>query len=67
MASSIKDLVNRSSTAGLPIGILTGNDRDTWANDHKKLVGKSIKEKRNKIIYLFSLERERSYFTIQKI
>ncbi|KAL2750080.1 carnitine O-acetyltransferase-like isoform X1 [Vespula maculifrons] len=31
IAGAIKDIVSRSQTKGMPIGILTGNDRETWA------------------------------------
>ncbi|XP_058805057.1 carnitine O-acetyltransferase-like isoform X2 [Phymastichus coffea] len=37
LATCIKDIVERSQTPGKPIGILTGNDRDTWAEDHENL------------------------------
>ncbi|XP_046607345.1 carnitine O-acetyltransferase-like isoform X1 [Neodiprion virginianus] len=37
LAASLKDIAGRSAVAGTPIGILTGNDRDTWAKDYKKL------------------------------
>ncbi|XP_051166861.1 carnitine O-acetyltransferase-like [Leptopilina boulardi] len=37
LKSSIKDIVNRSNVPGKPIGILTGNDRDTWAENHEIL------------------------------
>ncbi|XP_012274626.1 carnitine O-acetyltransferase isoform X2 [Orussus abietinus] len=34
LTTLIKDIVERSCTAGKPIGLLTGNCRDTWAQDH---------------------------------
>ncbi|XP_051166865.1 carnitine O-acetyltransferase-like [Leptopilina boulardi] len=37
LKSSIKDIVNRSNIPGKPVGILTGNDRDTWAENHEIL------------------------------
>ncbi|XP_050455190.1 carnitine O-acetyltransferase-like [Cataglyphis hispanica] len=36
--SAIKDIADRSCMPGKPIGILTGNDRDTWAKDHSLLL-----------------------------
>lgn len=35
----IKNIADRSTTPAKPVGILTGNDRDTWAEVHKKLIG----------------------------
>lgn len=37
--AAIKDIADRSCTQGKPIGILTGNDRDTWAKDYSLLLG----------------------------
>lgn len=34
IAGAIKDIMNRSQTEGKAVGILTGNDRDTWAQYH---------------------------------
>ncbi|XP_046833806.1 carnitine O-acetyltransferase-like isoform X2 [Vespa crabro] len=34
IAGTIKDIVSRSQTKGKPVGILTGNDRDTWTKYH---------------------------------
>lgn len=36
---AIKDIAERSCTQGKPVGILTGNDRDTWAKDYSLLLG----------------------------
>lgn len=37
--AAIKDIADRSRAQGKPVGILTGNDRDTWAEDHNLLLG----------------------------
>ncbi|XP_012266686.1 carnitine O-acetyltransferase-like isoform X2 [Athalia rosae] len=37
LAAALKDITSRSATPGIPIGILTGNHRDDWAKDYKKL------------------------------
>lgn len=37
--AAIKDIADRSCTQGKPVGILTGNDRDTWAKDYSLLLG----------------------------
>lgn len=37
--AAVKDIADRSRTKEKPIGILTGNDRDTWAKDHSLLLG----------------------------
>lgn len=34
---ALKDIFSRSNYPGIPVGILTGNDRDTWAEDFKTL------------------------------
>lgn len=39
LSSSIDDIINRSSQEGVPVGVLTGNDRDTWAEVHSQLRG----------------------------
>lgn len=41
LKASISDIVKRSNNPGKPVGILTGNDRDTWAENHEILKGKS--------------------------
>ncbi|XP_014479313.1 PREDICTED: carnitine O-acetyltransferase-like isoform X2 [Dinoponera quadriceps] len=38
LMATMKDIVNRSRTEGKPVGILTGNDRDTWAIDSRMLL-----------------------------
>ncbi|XP_014204515.1 carnitine O-acetyltransferase-like isoform X2 [Copidosoma floridanum] len=38
LAVTIKDIAERSRTPGKPVGILTGNDRDTWVKDYNKLI-----------------------------
>ncbi|KAG5326030.1 CACP acetyltransferase, partial [Acromyrmex heyeri] len=38
LVAAIKDVADRSSTQGKPIGILTGNNRDTWAKDYSLLL-----------------------------
>ncbi|KAL2731393.1 carnitine O-acetyltransferase-like isoform X1 [Vespula squamosa] len=45
IAGAIKDIVSRSQTKGKPIGILTGNDRDTWAECHCVLKEQGNNEK----------------------
>lgn len=37
--AAIKDIADRSCTQGKPVGILTGNDRDTWAKNYSLLLG----------------------------
>lgn len=37
--TAIKDIADRSCMPGKPVGILTGNDRNTWAKDHSLLLG----------------------------
>lgn len=39
LVAAIKDVASRSCVEGKPVGILTGNDRDTWAKDHDLLLG----------------------------
>jgi len=39
LVTAIKDIADRSCMPGKPVGILTGNDRDTWAKDHNLLLG----------------------------
>jgi len=39
LVAAIKDIADRSYIQGKPIGILTGNDRDTWAKDYSLLLG----------------------------
>lgn len=39
LVAAIKDIADRSCTEGKPVGILTGNDRDTWAKDYSLLLG----------------------------
>lgn len=39
LVAAIKDIADRSCTQGKPVGILTGNDRDTWAKDCSLLLG----------------------------
>ncbi|XP_018051883.1 PREDICTED: carnitine O-acetyltransferase isoform X2 [Atta colombica] len=38
LVAAVKDIADRSNTQGKPIGILTGNDRDTWAKDYSLLL-----------------------------
>lgn len=38
LVTAIKDIADRSGMPGKPVGILTGNDRDTWAKDHSLLL-----------------------------
>ncbi|XP_018300736.1 LOW QUALITY PROTEIN: carnitine O-acetyltransferase-like [Mycetomoellerius zeteki] len=38
LVAAIKDIADRSSTQGKPVGILTGNDRDTWVKDYSLLL-----------------------------
>ncbi|XP_029158264.1 carnitine O-acetyltransferase-like isoform X2 [Nylanderia fulva] len=38
LVTAIKDIADRSCMPGKPVGILTGNDRDTWAKDHSLLI-----------------------------
>ncbi|XP_036141137.1 carnitine O-acetyltransferase isoform X3 [Monomorium pharaonis] len=38
LVAAIKDIANRSCIQGKPIGILTGNDRDTWVKDYNLLL-----------------------------
>ncbi|XP_020281994.1 carnitine O-acetyltransferase-like [Pseudomyrmex gracilis] len=38
LVAAVKDIADRSRTKEKPIGILTGNDRDTWAKDHSLLL-----------------------------
>ncbi|KAG5317563.1 CACP acetyltransferase, partial [Pseudoatta argentina] len=38
LVAAIKDVADRSSIQGKPIGILTGNNRDTWAKDYSLLL-----------------------------
>ncbi|KAL0104807.1 hypothetical protein PUN28_016444 [Cardiocondyla obscurior] len=38
LVAAIKDIADRSSVQGKPVGILTGNDRDTWAKDYGVLL-----------------------------
>ncbi|XP_011159104.2 carnitine O-acetyltransferase isoform X2 [Solenopsis invicta] len=38
LVAAIKDIADRSCTEGKPVGILTGNDRDTWAKDYSLLL-----------------------------
>ncbi|XP_015186144.1 PREDICTED: carnitine O-acetyltransferase-like isoform X2 [Polistes dominula] len=45
IGEAIKDIVSRSQTKGKPVGILTGNDRDTWAENHCLLKEKGHNEK----------------------
>uniref|UniRef100_A0ABD2WNW9 Choline/carnitine acyltransferase domain-containing protein n=1 Tax=Trichogramma kaykai TaxID=54128 RepID=A0ABD2WNW9_9HYME len=40
LIASIEDIAQRSKLPGKPIGILTGNDRDIWVEDHNKLKSK---------------------------
>ncbi|XP_026825041.1 carnitine O-acetyltransferase isoform X2 [Ooceraea biroi] len=37
LVAAIKDIADRSCVSGKPVGILSGNDRDTWAKDHSLL------------------------------
>jgi len=37
--ASIKDIADRSYISGKPIGILSGDERDTWAKNHSLLLG----------------------------
>ncbi|OXU29095.1 hypothetical protein TSAR_004262 [Trichomalopsis sarcophagae] len=37
LIATIKDIAERSRTPGKPVGILTGNHRDIWADDHLRL------------------------------
>ncbi|EZA62422.1 Carnitine O-acetyltransferase [Ooceraea biroi] len=37
LVAAIKDIADRSCVPGKPVGILSGNDRDTWAKDHSLL------------------------------
>lgn len=39
LMGTIKDIAERSTLPAKPVGILTGTDRDTWAEVHKKLIG----------------------------
>lgn len=39
LVSAVKDIVKRSSVEAKPVGILTGNDRDTWVQDYNLLLG----------------------------
>lgn len=39
LVAALKDVADRSCTQGKPVGILTGNDRDTWAEDSRLLYG----------------------------
>lgn len=45
LKASIKDILKRSSDPGKSVGILTGNDRDTWAENHAILKGIGSNEK----------------------
>ncbi|KAL7294320.1 hypothetical protein TKK_0012331 [Trichogramma kaykai] len=45
LIASIEDIAQRSKLPGKPIGILTGNDRDIWVEDHNKLKSKNKKLK----------------------
>lgn len=36
---AIKDIAERSCIEAKPVGILTGNDRNTWAEDYNLLLG----------------------------
>ncbi|CAK9812001.1 Carnitine O-acetyltransferase [Anthophora quadrimaculata] len=38
LANSIEDIIKSSSVEAKPVGILTGNDRDTWVEDHNSLI-----------------------------
>ncbi|XP_012522367.1 carnitine O-acetyltransferase isoform X1 [Monomorium pharaonis] len=38
LVAAMKDIADRSCTQGKPVGILTGNDRDTWAKDYSLLL-----------------------------
>ncbi|EFN86319.1 carnitine O-acetyltransferase isoform X2 [Harpegnathos saltator] len=38
LVAAIRDIMNRSYMEGKPVGILTGNDRDTWAIDNSLLL-----------------------------
>lgn len=38
LEAAIKDVAHRSYAEGKPVGILTGNDRDTWAKDYDLLL-----------------------------
>ncbi|XP_043275931.1 carnitine O-acetyltransferase-like isoform X2 [Venturia canescens] len=37
LKAAIKNVAERSQTAGQPVGILTGNQRDQWAEDYHRL------------------------------
>lgn len=39
LVAALKDVSDRSCAPGKPVGILTGNDRDTWAEDSSTLLG----------------------------
>ena len=68
LAASIKDIAKRSQVQGKPIGILTGNDRDTWAEDHSRLSGidsnKKILKDIEDSLFVLCLDKElpKEYF-----
>ncbi|XP_014234236.1 carnitine O-acetyltransferase-like isoform X2 [Trichogramma pretiosum] len=57
LIASIEDIAQRSKLPGKPIGILTGNDRDIWVEDHNKLksIGKNEEILKNLETALFVL------------
>ncbi|XP_043487685.1 carnitine O-acetyltransferase-like isoform X2 [Polistes fuscatus] len=62
IGGAIKDIVSRSQTKGKPVGILTGDDRDTWAENHSLLKekgdNKKIIEEIEQSMFILCLDKE---------
>ncbi|XP_071629658.1 carnitine O-acetyltransferase-like isoform X1 [Temnothorax longispinosus] len=62
LVAAVKDIADRSCTRGKPVGILTGNDRDTWAKDYSLLLelgnNKNIMKDIESSLFILCLDKD---------